>query len=373
MKINSKKGILILTPFFSPNIGGVETHLTDLVNGLDNLGYPVYVHTYSPLTTANVEWKSREKINNINIYRYRWFGKNLFHKVEKYPFIDFLYLTPYLCLRTFFWMLFNHQKITTINSHGFNGAVAGNILAFFFHKKHVTSTHALYDNSSTSLTAKLTSFVLNRTDMVLAQSVHSKNQLINWGVNSKKISLYRYWVDPKKFNNKKSNISPSKFKVLFVSRLIIKKGTRIIIKLAKKLPNIEFVIIGSGPESKYISQQKLSNINFLGKIDNHKLIDYYSTADVFIQPALYQEGFTRTIMEAVASGLPVIASDIGTIPEIVDESVSILVKPTVENFKSAILKLKNDRILLNQMKNNCPSYTKKYFNINNIKLIVRHY
>jgi len=373
MKIVQKKGILILTPFFYPNIGGVETHLTDLVNGLDGLGYKVYVHTYSPLTTTEVKWKSKELINNIHIFRYKWFGKNLFHKVEKYPFIDFLYLTPYLCLRTFFWMIFNHQKITTINSHGFNGAVAGNILGFLFNKKHITSTHALYDNSSFSLTAKLTSFILNRTDMVLAQSVHSKNQLISWGVSSKKISLYRYWVDPKKFNNKKSNIYSSKFKVLFVSRLIIKKGTRIIIKVAKKLPNIEFIIIGSGPESKYISQQKLPNINFLGKIDNSKLLDYYSTTNVFIQPALYQEGFTRTIMEAVASGLPVIASDIGTIPEIVDKSVSILVKPTVDNFKSTILTLSKDKTLINQMKNNCALYTKKYFSPENIKLITQHY
>jgi len=373
MKIIPQKGILILTPFFSPNIGGVETHLTDLVNGLDDLGYSVYVHTYSPLTTTEVQWKSRETINNIHIYRYSWIGKNLFHKVEKFPLLDFLYLTPYLCLRTFFWMLFNHQKITTINSHGFNGAVAGNILAFLFNKKHITSTHALYDNLSNSLTSKLTSFVLNRTNLVLAQSVHSKDQLINWGVNSNKISLYRYWVDPKKFNNKKSNISSSKFKVLFVSRLIIKKGTRIIIKLAKKLPNIEFIIIGSGPESKYISQQKLPNINFLGKIDNNKLLNYYSTASVFIQPALYQEGFTRTIMEAVACGIPVIASEIGTIPEIVNNSVSILVKPTVNNFKSAILKLSKDKTLLNKMRNNCTHYTKKYFSPDNIKLITKHY
>jgi len=372
MKNKNKKGILILTPFFSPNIGGVETHLDDLVKELDKLNYSVYVHTYSPLTTTEVKWKQRETIHNIHIYRYPWFGKNIFHKVEKYPLIDFLYLTPYICLRTFFWMLYNHQKITTINSHGFNGAVAGNILAFFFRKKHVTSTHALYDNHPKSFTAKLTSFILNRTDMVLAQSVHSKNQLISWGVKNSKIALYRYWVDPYKFNNKISKIS-SDFKVLFISRLIPKKGTRIIIKIAQKLPQIKFTIIGSGPESDYISNQKLPNINFLGKVNNKDLINHYSDSSLFIQPALYQEGFTRTIMEAIACGIPVIASNIGTIPEIVDPSVSILVKPTANNFQSALIKLLKDRKLLDQMKSNCSSYTKKYFSPNNIKLITKHY
>jgi len=372
MKNKNKPGILVLTPFFAPNIGGVETHLSDLVKELDNLKFPVYVHTYSPLTTANVRWKSKETINHIHIYRYPWIGKNLFHKLEKYPLLDFLYLTPYLFFRTLFWMLSNHQKINTIHSHGFNGALAGNILKKIFHKKHITSTHALYDNSPNSLTAKLTSFVLNQTDAILAQSIHSKNQLIQWGINPKKIFLYRYWIDVDKFNSQDSHLT-KKFTVLFVSRLIIKKGTRIIVKLAKKLPQVKFIIIGTGPESDYISKQKLPNINFLGKIDNNNLLKFYSTASAFIQPALYQEGFTRTVMEAVACGVPVIASNIGTIPEIVDDSVSILVKPSVNNFKSAILKLSKDKILLNQMRKNCNQYTKKYFNHKNIKLITKHY
>lgn len=367
-----KKNILILTPFFYPNIGGVETHLTDLVEGLNKNNYRVYVHTYSPLTT-NAKYKSRETIDNINIYRYRWFGHNLFHKIEKYPLLDFLYLTPYLSVRTFFWLLLNHSKITTIHSHGLNGAFAGNLLSFIFKKKHLTSTHALYNNTSSSLTAKLTSLILNRTDIVLAQSVHSKDQLISWGINNKKIQLYRYWVDPQKFNSKISQKSTSNFTVIFVSRLIIKKGTRIITKLAKKLPNINFIIIGTGPESDYISKQKKLNIKFLGKVDNNKLKDIYSKADVFIQPALYQEGFTRTIMEAVACGIPVIASNIGTIPEIVNDSVSILVKPTIDNFQTAIIKLSQDKKLLSQMKNNCKKYTDKYFSPDNIKMITKHY
>ena len=371
MKNKAKKGVLILTPFFSPNIGGVETHLDDLVKELAKLNYSVYVHTYSPLTTP-AKWQSRENKGNTHIYRYSWIGKNIFHKIEKYPILDFIYLTPYLFLRTFFWMLQNHSKINTIHSHGFNGAVAGNLLKLIFQKKHLTSTHALYNNSPSSLIAKLSSFFLNQTDLVLAQSEHSKQQLVNWGVKESKIALYRYWIDPDKFNNKISKTN-SDFKVLFISRLIPKKGTRIIVKLAQKLPQIKFTIIGSGPESNYISNQKLTNINFLGKVDNKNLINYYSESSLFIQPALYQEGFTRTIMEAIACGTPVLASNIGTIPEIVDPSVSVLVKPTIKYFESAIIKLLKNKKLLNQMKFNCSSYTKKYFSPNNIKLITKHY
>jgi len=366
-----RTGVLIISPFFSPNIGGVETHLDDLVKELDNSGYNVFVQTYSPLTTKS-NWLPREKHGHITIFRHRWIGANLFHKLEKYPILDFLYLTPYLCCCSFFWLLSNHKKIKVINSHGFNGAFIGNILNFFFHKKHLTSTHALYDNSPNSLTAKITSFVLNQTNIVLAQSIHSKDQLISWGVKPTKIKIYRYWVDPNKFNNK-SKTRPEKFSVLFVSRLIPKKGTKIIVQLAKKLPKVKFNVIGSGPESEFIARQKNSNLNFIGKIDNSKLINYYSNNTLFIQPALYQEGFTRTIMEAVACGLPVVASDIGTIPEIVDSSVSVLVKPSVKNFQNTIQKIFQNQQLLHRLELNCPKYTKKYFSPKNIKLITKHF
>ena len=95
--VDKKPGILILSPFFSPNIGGPESHLDDLVSALDKGEYKVFVQTYSPITTRNVVWEPREKKgDSIEITRYRWVGKNLFHKLENYPFLDFLYLTPYL-------------------------------------------------------------------------------------------------------------------------------------------------------------------------------------------------------------------------------------------------------------------------------------
>ena len=55
----NQKGVLILTPFFSPNIGGVETHLDNLVSNLDDKGYRIFVQTYSPLTTENTSWKKK--------------------------------------------------------------------------------------------------------------------------------------------------------------------------------------------------------------------------------------------------------------------------------------------------------------------------
>lgn len=374
----TNKGILIITPFFFPNIGGVETHLTDLVEGLGKYNYKIYVHTYSPLTTQS-KYKPKETINNINIYRYHWYGNNLFNKIEKYPFFDFLYLTPYLLIRSLLWMIKNHKKINIIHCQGFNASFIGVILKFFFHKKLITSTHAIYEINPHSITAKLTALILNKSDVVLALSSGSLNELINFGVNPTKVHLYKYWIQTKKFNQihkttaRKQLNNSNQFTVLFVGRLIKKKGIRLLVKIAKSLPKINFIFIGSGPESGYLSQLKIQNIKYLGSIANEKLINNYNSADIFCIPSLYEEGFGRVVMEAVACGLPVVGSNKGGIKEALDDSVSILTKPTFNNIRESILKLTKDQNLFHKLQNNTKEFSKKNFSENNINLIKKHY
>lgn len=359
------KGILILTPFYYPNIGGVETHLTDLAVELSKT-YKVFVHTYSPITTINVSYKKFEKQKNLEIHRYPWFGKSLFHKLEKFPLFDFLYLTPYLFLRTFFWMLFNHKKINIIHSHGFNGAFCGLLLSKIFNKKHIISTHAIYDHLDTSFILKYT---LNNSDHILCLSKASAKQLIKWGINENKISVYKYWIDLNIF--KPIQKKETKFSVLFVGRLIEKKGIKILVNTAKLLPNIQFVFIGTGPLTEYLKNLKIKNILFLGKIENKKLPEFYSKYHIFCAPSLYEEGYGRVVMESVACGTPVIASNRGGLPEALDSSVAILIKPTTTTtLKKAILEMQKN---YNKYQKTCRPYALKNFSTKNLKLITRFY
>jgi len=374
------KTILILCPFFSPNIGGVETHLDDLVAKLDDLNYRVFVQSYSPITTQNVKWSKLEKKNNTTIRRYYWFGKHLFHKVEKYPIIDFLYLTPYLLIRSFIWMTFNHKKIDIIHAHGFNASAIGVILKKVFHKKLITSTHAIYELNPKSTTAKFIVNILNKSDALLTLSQGSTNELLSFGINPQKIHLYKYWIQTKNFyqldkikTRKKMNIE-DKFTVLFIGRLIEKKGVRLLVKVAQKLKQINFIFIGLGPEEKYLQKQtKYKNIKYLGQIPNNKLLNYYNCADIFCIPSLYEEGFGRVVMEAVACGLPVIGSNKGGIKEALDSSVSILTKPTFNNLKTNILNLSTNKKLYQKLQSNTINYARENFSDKNIKLITKYF
>ena len=359
-----KPGILIITPFFAPNIGGVETHLSDLVDLLNQHKYRSFVQTYSPITTA-AKWKHSETIGQCQITRYQWFGKNLFHTLEKVPFFDFLYLTPYLFIRTFFWLLSNHQKVKTIHSQGFNAAFIGVILSKIFHLRHITSTHAIYDHIS-GLSQKLVQLTLNQTDHILCLSIASKKQLLSWGIYPSKTSIYRYWIDLDKFSPTKTK--PSKFTFIFVGRLIVKKGILLYLELAKNFPQFDFLIVGTGPEIDRVQQaaKVLNNLKYLGTTP------VYQQASVLCTPSLYQEGYGRVVMEAAACGLPIIASNLGGLPEALDNSVAILIKPTLKNFITAVKKISQSKNYQSLQKN-CRQYALSKFSQKNFELISRHY
>lgn len=369
------KGILLLTPFFSPNIGGVETHCDALAAALDKRGYAVYVHTYSPITTPNTPWKSYERIGQrTEIFRYGWLGKNFFHSLEKYPLLDFFYLTPYLGIRTFFWLLFNKKKGQTIHAQGMNAAfIAISLKKCFPHLKVIVSTHAVYDVSAESSTAKRVAGILNQADHVLCLGKSSYKQMLSFGVDKNTLGEFRYWIDLNTF--KPLWTKHQDFTVLFVGRLISIKGARVLTEVAKQLPAVKFMFIGTGPDEDHLQeQQKMhQNIVFIGKISHEKLPKYFSQADIVCVPSQYPEAFAQVQMEALACGLPVVASNKGALPEVLDKSVSILVDPTVENLKYAIEKLYRDKKLYKKLKINTRPYAKKFSSEKNVEMITRYY
>ena len=379
----NKKGILILTPFFSPNIGGVETHLDDLVTALDEQGYQIFVQTYSPITTKHTYWKAHELNRNCtHITRYLWFGKTLFHKIENYPILDFLYLTPYLFIRSFLFMIANANKIDVIHAQGLNAGIIGIVLKLIFQKRLLISLHAVYANiDAKKLSGRMTRLILNSADVVLGMSKAVNNQFVQLGIKGSHLKEYRYWVDLEHFKpmdlketRKKLNIA-DRFTVLFVGRLIQIKGIKLLIEIAKELKHVQFLFIGTGPLESFLknASKQFPNIHFLGQVKNNDLPMYYNSADLFCIPSLYEEGLGRVTLEAVACGIPVVGSNKGGISEIMTKAISVLVEPTHKTLKEVILKLSKDNDELKNIKANCRPYALEFFSKDNVKLITEHY
>lgn len=372
--------VLVLSPFFRPNTGGVETHLDDLCEYLRGENIFTYVLTYQPLTT-NLKAKSKEKRKNLEIHRLPWLGFNLFHKLEPYPVLEFLYLTPYLFVCTFFFLLKNNKKIDVIHSQGFNASFIARIIAPIFKKKYVASTHAIYELDSSSFMSRMIKWTLSGADKVLTLSLPSRRELIKVGVPDEKIEVYHYWVNQKVFKPLNKDLAKKKlkwekkFSVLFVGRLIEIKGMDILLDVAKKIPQANFFFIGSGPYEKKLKEESksLKNIKLLGRVDNYNLPIYYSAADVFVIPSKYEEGLGRVILEALSSGTPVIGSNKGGIPEAISADVGILVKPTKKEFFDAINTLYKNKKRLLSLTKNARKFAVENFSFKNAKKIVKSY
>ena len=133
-----------------------------------------------------------------------------------------------------------------------------------------------------------------------------------------------------------------KFKILFVGRHIERKGICYLIEAAKYLPRDQFEIriVGVGDLTDKLKAQAAevstapdsANIVFTGKLSPEALANEYRTANVFTLPAIVDskgdtEGLGVVLIEAMELGLPVVASNVGGIPDVVVDGVSGILVP----------------------------------------------
>jgi glycosyltransferase involved in cell wall biosynthesis len=376
--------ILMITPFFSPNIGGVETHLDDLCEYLRKRGHKIFVITYQPLTT-NVKALKFERDQNLEVRRIGWFGYSLFHKLEPYPLLEFMYLTPILLVYSFLFFFRYKNDVDVIHAHGLNAAFISKILSSIFKKRTVVSIHALYNLPKKPNLARLIKLTLSSFDSILTLALKSKMELINLGLDNRNVKVFTYWINQRIFRplnretcKEKLRIS-HKMVVLFVGRLIEIKGPLLLIQIANKLnrvnKNICFVFIGDGPLASEVKKAstKLENVVFVGKVENKNLNTYYNAADLVVMPSLYEEGFGRVVLEALSCGTPVLASNRGGIPEALDQSVGVLVEPSISEIGEEIQHLYIHREDLLRLATHCRAYAEERFSERNAKIIEESY
>lgn len=332
----SKKNILIITPFAPPNIGGVETHIEDYYNYLAKKDYHTTVLTYQPLT-SKTRGKSVEKLKNLTIRRYQWIGFNLFPTFEKLPPVfNFLYLTPYLLIRSFIFMLWNHQSIDVIHAFGLNSAFIARILKTIFRKRIVVSMEALYGFTLDNIFGKVCRWVFDGFDAILVGSEESKVDVLQLKIVPTKVIVYVHWIDLEHFvpgNKKKLKKKlgwKDSFTVIYIGRLIKSKGIEVFLETARKSDaGIQFKIVGDGLDAPLAeaASKKHANIDYIGRIPNDEVPVYYAAADVLLYPALYDEDLSLVLLESLACGTPVINTNKGSGIYKLHNNFSYVVKP----------------------------------------------
>lgn len=153
-----------------------------------------------------------------------------------------------------------------------------------------------------------------------------------------------------------NNIDPTAIKkqdyVLYFGRYSQEKGINTLLEVCKSLPSIRFIFAGTGPLGNEIKNCK--NITNVGFQTGEALVKLIQQAKFSVYPSEWYENCPFTVMESIANGTPVIASNIGGIPELVQDKFNgeLFEVDNIEQLRNQILKFYSQTDLLNEYINN---------------------
>lgn len=148
-------------------------------------------------------------------------------------------------------------------------------------------------------------------------------------------------------------------KILFLGRFEPRKGLKYLLKalpiIKNEIPNILLIVVGAGllgyAYKEYIAKEVLENIHFAGLVPNEERPRYYATCDVYCAPSIGFESFGIVLLEAMATGKPIVASDISGYRTILEDGKQgYLVPPRdYEQIAQAIIKILRNPELAKRM------------------------
>ena len=267
------------------------------------------------------------------------------------------------------------KESTWLKTNQMMGSWSAVLSKIFFGKKlnirtgYTESLSYLNKNFLKKNITKIVEFLSYKlSDVSIVTSQHQKDY-IKEKYSPRNINIIPNGIDTEVFKPEKNKVSSDKTELLFIGRLHSEKNILNLLEAIKYLKNIKFKIIGQGPLKKDILKFKEKynlNLEMLSSIPNNKLPAIYNAANIYIQPSLY-EGNPKTIIEAMSCGLPVIATDINGINNVIThEKTGFLCKIASESIKSAILELVGDRELRESLGKNAREFIEKKYDLNKL-------
>lgn len=221
-------------------------------------------------------------------------------------------------------------------------------------------------------------FVLGHANKILANSSFTKQRIQE--IRSVEVQLSPYGTTLANqeeyggFNQNRGIQLGAKKRILFVGRHILRKGIDVLLHAAQELPSETYQvrIVGHGSETESLKElaQKLqlSNVIFTGKLSKEQLEEEYANAAVFVLPAVIDargdtEGLGVVLIEAVELGIPLVASQVGGIPDVViHEKTGLLVAPgDPHELALALLRLTQDQEFANALTQNAKLHVRQNF------------
>lgn len=348
-----RKKILIVGPF-PPTVGGITTCMEQLMNSKLKEQYE-----FIPFTTTRPTVGARRDATDYSIL-FKMGKRHLFNAVKatirhvlsfpaillmKKPVIIHIHTTDYLN----FW-----ESTTYI------------VVSKLLSKKSIVHIHAPYFedfyNKSGSVAKTLIRNLLGMADKIIVLSPKTKH-FFHRIVQTSRISVLSNTTEIPNRSIKESvdNRNPSDpVKVLFIgSEEAKRKGFYDVLKAIPAVvdkcgSNVLFLFAGKYDleKQKEIREAETlyKNVRHLGYLEKNEFITVRLTSDIYVLPS-YAEGLPIAMLEAMASGLPVISTKVGSIPEVIEEGVNgFLITPgDFRALAEKIVTMANDKTLRQKM------------------------
>ncbi|KAK4197071.1 family 4 putative glycosyltransferase [Triangularia verruculosa] len=337
--------IAMVSDFFYPQPGGVESHIYQLSTKLMDRGHKVIIITHA--------YEGRTGV------RYLTNGLKVYHV----PFLVIFRSATFPTVFSFFPIFRNivlRERIDIVHGHA--------SLSNFCHEailhartmglRTVFTDHSLFGfaDAASILTNKLLKFTLSDVDHVICVSHTCKeNTVLRASLDPLMVSVIPNAVVAENFKPLSPSENPSYppparplgphdiITIVVISRLFYNKGTDLLTaaipRILENHPNTRFIIAGSGPKSIDLEQMIEQNVlqdrvEMLGPIRHEEVRDVMVRGHIYLHPSL-TEAFGTVIVEAASCGLYVVCTQVGGIPEVLPSHMTVFAKPEEDDLVTA--------------------------------------
>lgn len=219
------------------------------------------------------------------------------------------------------------------------------------------------------------------SNIIFAESKDLADKVREFSKKPVRVQIFYKGIDVSNFKNipprnvlmKKLRLNPEKKYILFVGRLIHDKGIYELAQafnyISKKHPDINLILVGEEIEkkklqSKFNEDGLLDRVHFQGIRSYREVAHFMKISHLLVLPT-WAEGLPNVVMEAMSIGLPVVATNVGGIPEILENGVTGLSVPAknIEKLTEAITKMIEDKVLREKCTGNAKELIHKKFEV----------
>ncbi|OWM64854.1 hypothetical protein CDL15_Pgr028571 [Punica granatum] len=328
--------ILMVSDFFYPNFGGVESHIYYLSQCLLELGHKVVVMTHAYANRSGVRYMT----GGLKVYYIPW--KPFLMQNTLPTFYGTLPIIRNILIREKISLVHGHQAFSTLCHEALMHA---RTMGY----KVVFTDHSLYgfaDIGSIHMN-KVLQFTLADVSQAICVSHTSKeNTVLRSGLPPAKVFVIPNAVDTAMFTPAPERLKSDEIVIVVISRLVYRKGADLLVEVIPEVcrlfPQVRFIVGGDGPKRVRLEEMREKHslqdrVEMLGAVPHARVRSVLISGHIFLNSSL-TEAFCIAILEAASCGLLTVSTRVGGVPEVLPDDMVVLAEPDPVDMVRAIKK-----------------------------------